>query len=171
MATRTNGYFTPVRHPGDLVEVVEEVSFANLSEVRVRNETTGNDADPFRTTVDGNWGGFIHLDPGRNEIEVIVRADDGTEARLTLALHFEIEAPDTVVPRDLMVQRNRLLEDCLINMKRVRMKVEEERNEEVRRQLKMEIEDERLKARQRADEQRKQLQLGIDAEDEISPEP
>jgi hypothetical protein len=169
MARRTNGYFTPVRHPGDLVDVVEEVSFANLSEVRVHNKTTGNDADPFRTTADGSWGGFLKLEPGPNEIEIMARADDGTEARATLAVDFETEAPDTVVPRDLMVQRNRLLEDCLINMKRVRMKVEEERNEEIRRELKMEIERERLKARERAEEQRKQLQIGIEEEEDVVP--
>ena len=169
MASRTNGYFTPVRHPGDLMDAVEEVSFANLSEVRVHNNTTGDDADPFRTTADGTWGGFIKLEPGANEIEVTARADDGTEAKKVLAVHFQAEAPDPIVPRDLLVQRNRLLEDCLVNLKRVRMKAEEERNELVRRELKMEIERERLKARERAEEQRKQLQIGIEEDESVAP--
>jgi hypothetical protein len=169
MASRTNGYFTPVRHPGDLMDAVEEVSFANLSEVRVHNKTTGNDADPLRTTADGTWGGFIKLGPGANEIEITARADDGTNARKTLAVHFQPEAPDPVIPRDLMVQRNRLLEDCLINMKRVRMEVEEERNQQVRQELKMEIERERLKARDRAEEQRKRLDIGIEEDDDTAP--
>jgi hypothetical protein len=68
-----------------------------------------------------------------------------------------------------MVQRNRLLEDCLINLKRVRMKAEEERNELVRRELKMEIERERLKARERAEEQRKELQIGIEEDEVVAP--
>jgi hypothetical protein len=165
MASRTNGYFTPVRHPGDLMDAVEEVSFANLSNVRVHNKTTGNDADPFRTTADGTWGGFIKLDTGANEIEVTARADDGTHARRTLAVHFQPEAPEAAIPRDLMVQRNRLLEDCLIDMKRVRMEVEEERNEQVRQELKMEIERERLEARERAEAQRKRLDIGIEEEE------
>jgi hypothetical protein len=169
MASRTNGYFTPVRHPGDLMDAVEEVSFANLSEVRVHNNTTGDDADPFRTTADGTWGGFIKLEPGANEIEITARADDGTEARKVLAVHFQAEAPDPIVPPDLMLQRNRLLEDCLINLKRVRMKAEEERNELVRRELKMEIERERLKARERAEEQRKELQIGIEEDENVAP--
>jgi hypothetical protein len=166
MASLTGGYFTPVRHPGDLIDAVEEVSFANLSEVRLHNKTTGEDADPFRTTADGTWGGFVKLDRGANEIEITARADDGTAARETIAVHFRAEAPDPVIPPDLMVQRNRLLEDCLINLKRVRAEAEEERNQQVRRELKMEIERERLKARERAEEQRKQLQIGIEEEEE-----
>jgi hypothetical protein len=134
----------------------------------VHNSTTGDDADPFRITADGTWGGFVKLTPGANQIEVTARADDGTEAKRTLAVHFHAEAPDSVIPRDLMVQRNRLLEDCLINLKRVRMEAEEERNQQVRRELKMEIERERLKAHERADEQRKQLDIAIDEDEDIA---
>jgi hypothetical protein len=135
----------------------------------VHNSTTGDDADPFRITADGTWGGFVKLEPGANQIEVTAQADDGTEAKTTLAVHFQAEAPDPVIPRDLMVQRNRLLEDCLINLKRVRMEAEEERNQQVRRELKMEIEDERLKARDRADEQRKRLDIAIDEDEDTAP--
>jgi hypothetical protein len=171
MASRTNGFFTPVRHPGDLVDVVEEVSFASLGDVSVRNATTGIEADPFRTTADGTWGGFLKLEPGANEIEITASADDGTQSQTILAVEFQAEAPESNVPRDLTPQRNRLLEDCLVNMKQVRMEAEDERNEQVRRELKMEISRERLKARERADEQRKKLQLGIDEDEEVSPEP
>jgi len=165
MASRTNGYFTPVRHPGDLVDVVEEVSFANLAEVRASNATTGKDADPFRTTADGTWGGFIKLAPGANRIEVTAFADDGTEGRETLTLHFSPSAPELSVPRELTPQRNRLLEDCLLNLKQVRMKTEERRNEEIRRELKLEIERERTQARQRAEEQGKRLDISIDEQE------
>jgi hypothetical protein len=68
-----------------------------------------------------------------------------------------------------MVQRNRLLEDCLINLKRVRMEAEEERNQQVRRELKIEIQNERLKARDRADEQRKRLDIAIDEDEDTAP--
>jgi hypothetical protein len=93
MANRTNGYFTPVRRPGDLTEVVEDASFANLSEVRVHNKTTEADADPFRTAADGSWGGLIELQPGANEIEITARADDGAEALRTIALRASGDLP------------------------------------------------------------------------------
>jgi hypothetical protein len=166
MANRTNGYFTPVRHPGDLVEVVEEVSFANMSGIKVRNQTKNVDANPLRMTADGSWGGFVKLDPGENTIEVIAEADDGAEAKTTLALIFEPGAAEAAIPRGLVNQRNRLLEDCLMAVKRVRMEAEEDRNEQVRRELKMEIEKEREAARHRADEQRKELKIIVDDSDE-----
>ena len=166
MANRTNGYFTPVRHPGDLVEVVEEVSFANMKDIFVRNLTNETDANPLRMTADGSWGGFVKLEPGKNEISVAARADDGAEAKTTLTLLFEPDAPEATVPRGLVNQRNRLLEDCLIAVKRVRMEAEEDRNEQVRRELKMEIEKERDAARQRAEEQRKELKIIVDDSDE-----
>jgi hypothetical protein len=166
MANRTNGYFTPVRHPGDLVEVIEEVSFANLSEIAVRNETTGDAASPLRMMADGTWGGFVKLDPGDNVVGISVTADDGAEAATTLALRFESEAPDVAIPKGLIAQRNRLLEDCLVATKRVRMDAEKDRNEQVRRELKMEIERERLEARSRAEDQRKELRIGVDESDD-----
>jgi hypothetical protein len=171
MASRTNGYFTPVRHPGDLVDVVEEVSFANLEEVSVKNATTGAEADPFRMTADGSWGGFVKLGPGENRIEVEAIADDGARGNTALTVLFEPEAPDQSIPKELASQRNRLLEDCLLNLKRVRMKAEDDRNEQIRRELKMEIERERQKARQRAEEQSKQLDISIDEQEGENIEP
>jgi hypothetical protein len=159
MAERTGGYFTPVRHPGDLVDVVDQVSFADLSEVVMRNVTTGEPANPFRATADGSWGGFVKARPGRNEIEVEARATDGTLVKQTVTIDVDPEVSDTQVPPELVVARNRLLEDCLRMMKKMRLQAERERAEKVRRELAVEIEKERAKARERAAEQRKRLEL------------
>jgi hypothetical protein len=141
------------------------VSFANLSEVQLRNAKTGTAADPFRMTADGSWGGFVKLGPGQNTIEVTALADDGAQSTRSLNVVFEPEAPEQSIPRELMTQRNRLLEDCLLNLKQVRMKVEDDRNQKVRRDLKLEIERERAKARQRAADQSKQLDIQIEEEE------
>ena len=55
MASRTDGYFTPVRHPGDLVNAVESVNIANLEQVDLKNQTTKQPARYFRATADGSW--------------------------------------------------------------------------------------------------------------------
>jgi hypothetical protein len=162
MASRTDGFFTPVRHPGDLVDVVEDVSFANLETVIVTNTTNGEVASPFRATADGTFGGFLKMEPGPNRLNVFARADDGTEAEQTLAVTFEREAQGPPLPRELVVQRNRLLEDCLRDTKRLRIEAERQEAERVRRELLVEIERERARARSRADEQRKQLELEVD---------
>ena len=165
MALRTDGYFTPVRHPGDLVDVVEEVNFANLREISMRSATTGERASPFRASADGTWGGFVKLRPGVNEIEVVARAEDGTRAVKRLKVRYDPEAVTGEVPRALVVQRNRLLEDCLRELKRARLATEEEHAEDVRKELLVEIEKERARARERAASQRKRLDLEVDEND------
>jgi hypothetical protein len=159
MAQRTDGYFTPVRHPGDLVDVVEEVSFANLDHVLLRSVTTGEEAEMFRATADGSWAGFVRMEPGRNELEIQARATDGTEAKRRIAVTMAEEAPEPPVPSDMVVARNRLLEDCLRSIKQVRMDAERERAEQVRKALMVQIEKERAAARQRSEDQRKRLEL------------
>jgi len=165
MAQRTDGFFTPVRHPGDLVNVVEQVSFANMEDVELKSLTTGEPAEHFRITADGSWAGFIRMKPGKNELQVRARASDGTEAVETIAVTMAKDAPELPVPDALVVARNRLLEDCLKSVKEVRMFAERERAEQVRKDLLVEIERERAEARERAAAQRKTLELGIE-EDE-----
>jgi hypothetical protein len=161
MAQRTDGFFTPVRHPGDLVNVIEEVSFANLQKVQIQNLTSGEGAEHFRTTADGSWAGFVRMEPGKNKIEVRARASDGTEDVQTAVVTMAKDAPEVPVPAQLVVARNRLLEDCLQAIKQVRLSAERERAEQVRKDLLVEIERERAKARQRADEQRKKLEIEV----------
>jgi len=168
MAQRTDGYFTPVRHPGDLVNVVEQVSFANLDEVQVKSLTTGEAAEHFRTTADGSWAGFLRMEPGTNEIDVRARSSDGLEHSTSVSVTMATGAPELPVPKELVVARNRLLEDCLQSIKQVRMSAERERAEQVRKDLLVEIERERSRARERADQQRKALELEV-GEDDVSP--
>ncbi|HZO09591.1 MAG TPA: vWA domain-containing protein [Myxococcota bacterium] len=168
MASRTDGYFTPVRHPGDLVEVVEDVSFANLDKVALRSLTRKEDAAYFRTTADGSWGGLVKLQPGTNVIEVLAHATDGTASSRTVEVSMKPGEPTPPVPEELAAQRNWLLEECLRDVKKVRMTAEQERAEQVRKDLMVEIEKERAAARKRSDDQRKRLELGV--EDPDAPE-
>jgi hypothetical protein len=55
-----------------------------------------------------------------------------------------------------------LLEDCLRNLKQLRVAAEQEQGEKVRKELLLEIGRERAKARKRAAEQRKQLELEVE---------
>jgi hypothetical protein len=159
MASRTDGFFTPVRHPGDLVDVVEEVSFANIRNVTLWSDTTGQVADPFRVTADGTWGGLVKMQDGRNDLRVTAVSDDGTEIERSFSLDFVADAPASDLPTAYVARRNRLLEDCLRETKRLRLEAERARLDQVRRDLKVEIERERAKAQNKANEQRKRLQI------------
>jgi hypothetical protein len=165
MASRTNGYFTPVRNPGQLVSVVEEANFANIDDVSLVNQTTKQDARYFRKTADGAWAALVEMEPGRNRLRAWARADDGAEIEQLRDVQLEPEAEAPPIPANLAARRNRLLEECLRDAKRLRMTAEEKQAEQVRRDLLIEIERERAKARQRADEQRKELELEGDIEE------
>jgi hypothetical protein len=166
MASRTDGYFTPVRDPGDLVSVVEEVSFANLDALALTNKTTKEDASYFRSTADGAWAGLVKVDEGKNNIHVWARADDGAEIEQLREVRMKPGAKSPPIPANLAARRNRLLEECLRDAKRLRVTAEEERAERVRRDILVEIEKERAKARARADRQRKELELEGEVEEE-----
>jgi hypothetical protein len=164
MASRTHGYFTPVRKPGDLVDIVEAVSFADVEKVTLEQEKTRTEAKPFRLTADGSWAGFLALEPGANTIRATALADEGAKAERRIQVSLVEKSDDEKqteadLPVDLVVQRNRLLEDCLLIARQQRLDRERERNEEIRRALQAEIERERQKAKERADQQRKQLDL------------
>jgi len=162
MAQRTGGFFTPVRHPSDLQNAVEEVSFTRVRAVDLRNATTGDQARALRVTADGGWSGLVPATPGLNRLDIVARSDDGTRVRRQLAVFVEPSQVETPVPPDLAPRRNRLLEDCLRDSKLSRKKLELRHAEAIRRDLEVEIERERSKASQRAAEQRRELQLKVE---------
>ncbi len=165
LADMTGGSFVPVRHPGELAAVVDALNFANLEGVKLRSETTGKEADPFRVTADGSWGGFVKLMPGSNIVQISARSTDGIESTRELRVVNESTAKPPTVPADLAIRHNRLLEDCLRDLKQARVAAEKEHAEKVRKELLLEISKERAKARKRAAEQRKQLELEVEKED------
>ena len=146
MATRTGGYFTPVRHPGDLVAVIENVSFANIDDVTVRNLTTGEPASELITSADGTFSALVPVEKGRNRIQVVARANDGSDANAEVTVNYVPGVDTRTLPRELMGQRNRLLEQRLVELKRGRIAAEQERADTARKELLFEIEQERRQA-------------------------
>jgi hypothetical protein len=167
MASRTDGYFTPVRNPGDIVNVVEDVNLANLETVDLTNRTTKQPARYFHSTADGSWAGFVDLTKGANQLHVDAQADDGTKGERDVQVRFDPDAKSPPVPKELAARRNRLLEECLRDLKRRRVTAEQQRADQVRRELEVEIEKERDKAKKQAEAQRKQLELEGVGNDEV----
>jgi len=162
MAARTGGSFTPVPRPGSLVELIRGVHFASLSDVRIRNATTGAEARPFRLAADGAWIGFLELEPGHNRIEAAARTESGAAALRTLDVRLAPDMPPPALLPMYVIQRNELLEICLANERRLRMSLEKEYVDRVDKELRREIERARAAARERAAAQRKTLKLEID---------
>jgi hypothetical protein len=172
MARASRGRFTPVRKPGDLIRVIENVNFANLDLLEVRNRTLDRAATELVQKADGGFGALVPVQPGRNVIQVRARASDGTEAEAEVEIQFVPEASPTSTPPALVALRNQLLEQRIVSLRRDRIAAERERQEEVRRELELEIERERAAAEARAATQRRELRIepAPEAGEELEPE-
>lgn len=162
LAEITGGRFTPVRDPARLGDVIDEVDFANVESVVVRNVTTDTPATRVQTGADGSWSAMVPLAAGRNVIEATARTNDGREAKAELVVNHAPGAEDPDLPPTLVASRNRLLELELADLRRKRVEIEAERAEAARKELLLEIERERAKAARSAEEQRKSLELEVE---------
>jgi hypothetical protein len=163
MASITEGLFTPVRHPGSLVRSMSLVSFARVEALAVRNLTTGQDAYEDRLHADGAWDALVPLAPGPNELEVRVRGAGGAEASQRIVVRRVPGATSPVLPAELVPRHNALLAARL-------RRLEAEKLDRVRRELIVEIEQEREKAQQRAAQQRRELRIEVVRPDGRPPE-
>jgi hypothetical protein len=171
MAKRTHGYFTPVRNPGDLSDLIEEVNFANLESIRVLNLTTGDETPLVDKKPDGAWSALVPLAVGKNRIRVTARATDGTEAQQEVEVAYAPGAADPALAAELLPRRTALLEQRLIELRRERKEVEIEAVERTRKELLLEMEKERSAAEERAEAQRKELELEVERDAAQSAEP
>ncbi len=162
MAARTDGYFTPVRHPGELTEIVDTVSFANVERLELRNLTANTDAQEVLIKADGSWSALVPLEAGKNRVSVTAYGSDGSSLTEEVTLQYAPDAPSPTLPREFVTRRNQLLERRLIELKRE----SDEMVEQTRRELKIEIDRERAEARERAERQRKELELKVDPDAE-----
>jgi hypothetical protein len=162
MAHVTQGVFTPVRHPKDLMAVFEAANFAEIADLKITNKTTKQPASYVIKNADGSFSALVKMKPGMNTIEVYARATDGITSRKRIKLKFVENAGPQALDQRLLVQRNRLLENQLLDLKRRRLEIETERDETVRQELMVEIERERAEALEKAREQRRELDIEVE---------
>jgi hypothetical protein len=162
LADITEGSFTPVRDPAAIIDVIEQVDFANLDGVTVRNVTTGAPATQSSTNPDGSWNALVPLKPGKNVIEATARATDGRVVSQRVEVQHAPGAPDPPLKDVMVTARNRLLEERLLELQRARLDIEREKTEEARKALTVEMDKERAQALERAETQRKTLQIDVD---------
>ncbi len=153
------GVFTPIRNPRDLRAIFEEVSFAEIEKLEIKNRSTNTQAEHQIQNPDGTFSALVPVRVGKNTLEVFARSTDGTETRRRVNVTVLGEGPvPELTPRQL-AQRNRLLENRLLSLQKRRLEIQMDRDEAIRRKL--EIEMEREKATRRSDELRKELDLEL----------
>ena len=106
----------------------------------------------MRLHADGSFEAFVPLRVGKNLLEVRARSSRGEEARATLLVHYAPGSARPVLPAELLAKYNQLLQHRLLALGAVQ-------REAIRRELILEIERERASALERAEAQRKELDL------------
>ena len=99
---------------------------------------------------------------GENVLEVYARSTNDSEARRSIRVVFLPNAKVQELSPRLVAQRNRLLENRLLDLQQRRLQIETERDDEVRQALSVEIEKERKEAHELAEDQRKQLEIRVE---------
>ncbi len=131
------GTFTPVQNPGDIVALLQGVSFANVEDVVIANLTTGDFSTDVRLEPDGSFSGFVPVRPGRNQVRVTALASDGSRGNVTLDLDFaRTQLTDLELAREL--ERIRRMNKELLLLKE-RRKIEDFRSRE-KKELELEVE-------------------------------
>jgi hypothetical protein len=159
LAAYTGGYFFPVSSPGELPNIVEQVNFANLESLEIKNLTNGSAASETIINADGSFGSLVPVQPGLNRLEVVAKATDGTLARSEVTVSYAPGAPSATLPRELVAMRNRLLERRLIAIKRGRIEAERDAAETARKELEIKIKREREEATAEAEKERRSLRI------------
>jgi hypothetical protein len=129
VARVTLGTFTPVMNPGDIVVLLQSVTFANIEDVVFTNLTTQDFSTDVRLSPDGNFMGFVPVREGRNLVRVTALASDGTRTSVDLELDFALAGlTDRELARELerIQQRNAELER-LLELERIKRFREQQR--------------------------------------------
>ncbi len=133
MARVTLGTYTPVQNPGDIIALLQGVSFANIEDVVFTNLTTGEFSTDVRLNPDGSFYGFVPVREGRNRVRVTALASDGSRGSVAFELQFEKAGPSD---RELALELERIRR---INKELLLLK-EKRRIEEFRRREQKELE-------------------------------
>ena len=89
IARASGGTYTPVIRPADVLAVLENISVVGVDYVQVVNQTTGQKATHLRLAADGFFSSAVPVVEGQNQIEVLARANDGSNARESITIYYQ----------------------------------------------------------------------------------
>jgi Mg-chelatase subunit ChlD len=89
IARESGGTYTPLTRPADVLAVLDNISVVGVEYVQVVNRTSGQKATHLRLAADGFFSSAVPVVEGRNEIEVLARASDGSNGRAATTIFYE----------------------------------------------------------------------------------
>lgn len=140
MARVTLGTYTPVRNAGDIVTILQGVSFANIEDVVISNLTTGELSTDVRLNPDGSFYGFVPVREGKNQIRITAMASDGKNGSANLDLTF---ARSQFTSREMATELERIRRmNKELLLLRERKRIDDFRNKE-KKDLEIQVEKNR----------------------------
>jgi uncharacterized protein YegL len=114
ISKKSGGHFVAIRDPGEIMPCLAQIRLTTLSDVAVRNATTGEPGRATRLFPDGSFDGVVTLAPGENRIAVVARGPTGSEQVAERVVVFEQRQPrDAAEARAASEQLARLRERTL----------------------------------------------------------
>jgi Mg-chelatase subunit ChlD len=89
IAKESGGNYTPVLRPADVLAAVENISAVGVDFVQVFNQTLGQRATQIRLGADGFFSAALPVAEGRNQVEVLARANDGSNGRDMVTIFYQ----------------------------------------------------------------------------------
>jgi Mg-chelatase subunit ChlD len=89
IAKESGGTYTPVSRPADILAVVENISMVGVDYVQIVNQTNGQKATQVRLAADGFFSSAVPVSEGRNQIDVLARASDGSNGRDSITVFYQ----------------------------------------------------------------------------------
>ena len=113
MARVSLGTYTPVQNPGDIIMLLQGVTFANVEDVVFTNITTGDFSTDVRLNPDGSFQGYVPVREGPNRVRVIALASDGSRGAVEFDFvfkHSELSGRDKLRELEEIQRQNKALE-------------------------------------------------------------
>jgi len=113
MARVSLGTYTPVQNPGDIIMLLQGVSFANVEDVVFTNVTTGDFSTDVRLNPDGSFQGYVPAQEGPNRVRVVALASDGSRGAVEFEFVFkrsELSGRDKLRELEEIQRQNKALE-------------------------------------------------------------
>ncbi len=124
-----------VETAADLVSDIAAVPLTGLVNVDIRNLRTGEPGQVIRVFPDGSFDGYLHVEPGKNEFEVIASMRSG--AQVTLTREIVLQVPDRLSAEDL-ADAERMKQ--ALQLRTAEMELLAERLDRKRKELVLEVE-------------------------------
>ena len=88
IAKESGGTYTPLSRPADVLAIMDQISVVGVDFVQVINQTSGQKAANLRLAADGFFAAALPVVEGKNQIDVLARASDGSNSRTSISVFY-----------------------------------------------------------------------------------